>query len=184
MRNPATVISFLALATLPSLAMAGNGSSLSETETAYTGAQILVGDRDVTFETTGAGKYAEGDQDRYAFFSGNTLYVGVEDMEGNALDAIVEFFWFESSIDRGSDFYVAVVKARTTPHVSEGWCLAVDYAPVLRVEAETDISGGTQGFRWDWSLPFENYGMESYGEVTMNTSYGIGASSEGSAIVA
>jgi uncharacterized protein (TIGR03382 family) len=95
----------------------------------------------------------------------------------------VEFFWFESSIDRGSDFYVAVIKARTTPHVSEDWYLEVENNPVLAVEATADISSGTQAFRWDWSLPFENYGIDSYGDATLSTSYGIGGSTEGSAIM-
>ena len=184
------LLCLFALCSLPTLALAdtgentGDDGSISDTETSYSGAQILVGDRDVTFGEIGAGDYANEDQETYAFFSGNTLYVGAEDMEGNALDAIVEFFWFESSIDRGSDFYVAVIKARTTPHVSEDWYLETGDSPVLAVEATADISGGTQAFRWDWSLPFENYGIESYGDATLTTAYGIGASAEGSAIVA
>ncbi len=183
-----TCFTLLGVAALCSTALADTGddtsSSISDTETAYTGAQILVGDRDVTFANVGAGEYANEDQDVYAFFSGNTLYVGAEDAEGNALDAIVEFFWFESSIDRGSDFYVAVIKARTTPHVSEDWYLETGDSPVLAVEATTDISTGVHAFRWDWSLPFENYGIDSYGDATLTTSYGVGLSSEGSAIAA
>ena len=177
----------LALLCLPSLAVADDTedeSSLSDTETSYSGAQILEGDRDVVFGDVGIGAYGAEDQDRYAFFSGNTLYVGVEDLEGNALDAIVEFFWFESSIDRGSDFYVAVIKARTTPNVDEDWYLYTGDEPVLAVEATCDLDPGTQAFRWDWSIPFENYGIDSYGDATLTTSYGIGTKSEGSVIMA
>jgi MYXO-CTERM domain-containing protein len=162
----------------------GNTTGISDTETSYSGAQILEGDRDVTFGEVGAGQYANEEQDTYAFFSGNTMYVGAEDADGNAVDAIVEFFWFESSIDRGSDFYVAVIKARTTPHVSEDWYLETGDSPVLAVEATADISGGTQAFRWDWSIPFDSYGIDSYGDATLTTSYGIGTTNEGSLIVA
>ncbi len=186
MRNALHALILLA-ATFPATAHADDTedeTSLSDTETSYSGAQILEGDRDVTFGDIGTGAYGSEEQDRYAFFSGNTLYVGVEDEYGNALDAIVEFFWFESSIDRGSDFYVAVIKARTTPNVNDDWYLYVGDEPVQSVQATADISGGTQAFRWDWSIPFESYGIDSYGDATLTTSYGIGTSSEGSAIVA
>ena len=66
----------------------------------------------------------------------NTLYVGAEDDYGNGIDGIVEFFWFESSIDRGADFYVAVIKARTTPNVTDDWYLMEDDTkPVQKVSA-------------------------------------------------
>ncbi len=95
---------FAALTLLSTAALA---ESLSDAETSYSGATILVGNEDAWFETytpgpmTRDGKY---EQTEYAFWSGNTLYVGSEDEHGNQVDAIVEFFWFESSIDRGSDF--------------------------------------------------------------------------------
>src|SRR5687767_15475318 len=102
----------------------------------------------------------EYEQTEYSYWSGNTLYAGAEDEHGNGVDAIIEFFWFESSIDRGSDFYVAVIKARTTPNTQDDWYLEVDEDhPVLSVQARTDISRGTSAFRWDWSVPFESYGM-------------------------
>ena len=82
---------------------------LSASETSYTGATILEGDLDVTFQDS---YDVSGNEDTfpYAFFEGNTLYVGNSDDNDNTIDAIVEFFWFESSIDRGTDFYVAVIK--------------------------------------------------------------------------
>jgi uncharacterized protein (TIGR03382 family) len=162
-------------------------SSLSDAQTNYIGAQMLKGDVEVTIGAHYAGDFNrwEYDQTEYAYWSGNTLYIGAEDDEGNGVDAIAEFFWFESSIDRGSDFYVAVIKARTTPNVAEDWYLEVDEDhPVLSVNAKTDITRGTGAFRWDWSVPFENYGMESYGQVTMRSAYGIGANAEGAAMYA
>ncbi len=173
-------------AALTLLSTAAIAESLSDAETSYSGATILVGNEDAWFETytpgpmTRDGKY---EQTEYAFWSGNTLYVGSEDEHGNQVDAIVEFFWFESSIDRGSDFYVAVIKARTTPNVEDEWYLMKDdEKPVLYVDAYTDISRETNAFRWDWSLPFTNYGVDSYGQVTMKSSYGIGGNAEGSAM--
>ena len=135
----------------------------------------------------------------YAFFEGNTLYVGNSDIYENTIDAIVEFFWFQSSIDRGTDFYVAVVKTRATPGHdcyyapwdwargaqcklwADEWTDWGEY-PVLSVEAMTDVEREQGAFRWDWSIPFESYGIDAYGQVTFQNAYGIGASSEGSAM--
>jgi len=139
-------------------------------------------DVDVGSLTDGLGE--EEASDRYAFFSGNTLYAGVEDEDGNTIDMIVEFFWFESSIDRGSDFWVAVVKARTSPNLENGWLLNLADEPILTVHAETMNERSDAGFRWDWSLPFESYGWDSYGNITMETAYGIGSSAEGSMMAA
>jgi hypothetical protein len=173
----------------PLTATAGDTSSgdsgLSEAQTSYTGAVMLEGEVDVVFGGIEVGDMGlEDGQERYAFFTGNTLYFGVEDDSANSVDGIAEFFWFESSIDRGSDFYVAVLKIRTTPNVDEEWYLDVSDQPVNMVRAETDTSRGVGAFRWDWSLPFENYGLDSYGEVTLNSEYGIGGNAEGSAMFA
>lgn len=160
---------------------------LSEAQTSYTGAIMLEGDEYVTLGGYASGDYSpeeKFEQSEYAYFTGNTLYFGASDVEGNSLDGIAEFFWFESSIDRGSDFYVAIIKVRNTPNVDEGWYLEVGDDPVLSVRADTDTSAGVGAFRWDWSVPFENYGMDSYGEVTMKTEYGIGGDAEGSAMYA
>jgi MYXO-CTERM domain-containing protein len=97
---------------------------------------------------------------------------------------IAEFFWFESSIDRGSDFWVAVVKARTSPNLTDGWLLELQDDPILSVQAETMNEDRNAGFRWDWSVPFESYGWDSYGNITLETVYGIGSAAEGSALVA
>jgi MYXO-CTERM domain-containing protein len=159
-------------------------TDITAAETSFKGALMLKGDIDVTFGEITSGVLEDDDNFRYAFFSGNTLYAGVEDREGNTSDMIVEFFWFESSIDRGSDFWVAVVKARTTPNLEEGWKLEVEDSPVLSLHAETYNEMDNSGFRWDWSLPFESYGWDAYGSVTMESSYGLATNAEGAAMVA
>jgi hypothetical protein len=182
------------------LALMGNASAqdLSASETSYTGATILEGDWDVTFQESIAIADSE-DTFPYAFFEGNTLYVGNSDTHENTVDAIVEFFWFQSSIDRGTDFYVAVVKTRATPGHdcyyapwdwargaqcklwADEWSDWGEY-PVLTVEAMTNVEREQGAFRWDWSVPFESYGIDAYGQVTFQNMYGIGAASEGAAM--
>lgn len=177
----AVMLAIFSLSSNPALA----GDDLSAAQTSYTGAVMLRGDNDVTFGSVEIGDLGKDiGQERYAYFTGNTLYFGVEDEEGNSVDGIAEFFWFESSIDRGSDFYVGVIKVRSTPNVGEDWYLDAGGAPANYVRAEADTAAGTGAFRWDWSLPFENYGMDSYGEVTLTNEYGIGTSAEGSAMYA
>jgi len=183
-----------------SLALMGNAAAqdLSDSETSYTGATILEGDWDVTFQESVAIADSE-DTFPYAFFEGNTLYVGNSDTHENTIDAIVEFFWFQSSIDRGTDFYVAVVKTRATPGHdcyyapwdwargaqcklwADEWSDWGEY-PVLTVEAMTDVEREQGAFRWDWSVPFESYGIDAYGQVTFQNMYGIGSVSEGAAM--
>jgi len=161
-----------------------SGTGISDAETSFKGALMLQGEIDVSFDSVTSGVLEDDENFRYAFFSGNTLYAGVEDRHGNTTDMIVEFFWFESSLDRGSDFWVAVVKARTTPNIEEGWLLRVEDEPVLSLHAETYNEMGNSGFRWDWSIPFESYGWDSYGSVTMESSYGLNTNAEGAAMVA
>ena len=45
--------------------------------------------------------------------------------------------------------------------------------------ALTDVEREQGAFRWDWSVPFESYGIDAYGQVTFQNKYGIGESSEG-----
>lgn len=165
-----------------------HANEMTEAPTSYLGAVMLEGGVDVSAGGFGPGPFGRDkyDQSEYAFWSGNTMYAGAEDEFGNGVDAIVEFYWFDSSIDRGSDFYVAVIKARTTPNLGGNWALETDDEdlPVLYVSAETDISRGTGAFRWDWSVPFDNYGIESYGQVNMSASYGASVNGEGSAMAA
>ena len=73
------------------------GSDISASETSYTGATILEGDWDVTLD--GFEPISDSEETfPYAFFEGNTLYVGNSDIYDNTIDAIVEFFWFEKSV--------------------------------------------------------------------------------------
>tara|TARA_R110001592_G_scaffold361584_5_gene672657 strand:+ start:903 stop:2084 length:1182 start_codon:yes stop_codon:yes gene_type:complete len=166
---------------------------LSDPETSYYGASILDGDSEVMFDEV-LNIDQELDPDTYAFFEGSTLYVGNSDDYGNSVDGIIEFFWFQSSIDRGTDFYVAVVKVRATPGSDCPWYLggtecelwADDWQdwgeyPVISVEAITDVSREQGAFRWDWAVPFENYGIDAYGQMSFSNQYGVGGSSQSGA---
>ena len=175
---------------LPILTMLAFGEDISTSETSYTGATILQGDTEVVVTETLNIDY-ETDPNTYAFFEGNSLYVGTTDDNENSVDGIIEFFWFHSSIDRGSDFYVAVIKIRSTPgdncFLSDCHLWADEYQdwgeyPVVGVEAFTDVSREQGAFRWDWAVPFENYGIDAYGQMTFSNQYGIGANAEGSAM--
>lgn len=169
------------------------GTGLGVPETSYVGASILQGDTDVIFNDVLNINY-EADTNTYAFFEGNTLYVGNSDSYGNSVDGIIEFFWFQSSINRGSDFYVAVMKVRATPGRDCPFWLSLnsdcelwaddlfDWGeyPVVSVEALTDVNREQGAFRWDWAVPFENYGIDAYGQVSLSNQYGIGLNAEGS----
>ena len=117
-------------------------NGLSDTQTSYIGANMLEGEVDITFDAASPVNPAEN-PNSYSYFVGNTLYVGNEDSEGNSVDAIIEFFWFQSSIDRGSDFYVGIIKARSTPaHGEETLCNRLERLgnhPVLSVEHSAKI---------------------------------------------
>jgi len=190
---------FLSVIALSSLTFPAYSQDISDSETSYSGATILEGDTDVFFFDFEPINDPDGETDPYAFFEGNTLYAGNSDQYGNTVDAIIEFFWFESSIDRGSDFYVAVIKTRVTPGDDCQWApfswadgvkcrLWTDQwqdwggHPVMSVEAHTDISLEQGAFRWDWSIPFETYGIDAYGQVTLKNEYGLGIESEGAAV--
>ena len=160
---------------------------LSESQTSYIGATMLEGNMDLVFDF--ATPLHPDNDNAYAYFSGNTLYVGNEDDHGNMVDAIIEFFWFESSIDRGSDFYVAIVKARSNPGRElwvEDWA-NYGASPVLSVEALCFACGDSTGpdfngaFRWDWAVPFDDYGIDAYGEIVFTNSYGLGGGADGEA---
>jgi hypothetical protein len=177
---------------LPILTMLAFGEDLSMSETSYNGASILEGDTEVIV-TEALNIDYETDPNNYAFFEGNSLYVGTSDDNGNSVDGIIEFFWFHSSIDRGSDFYVAVIKVRSTPgndcFLSDCHLWADEIQdwgeyPVVGVEAITDVVREQGAFRWDWAVPFENYGIDAYGQITFGNQYGIGANAEGSAMTA
>ena len=156
---------------------------LSDSQTSYIGANMLEGDVDITFAEASPFN-PEENPNSYSYFVGNTLYVGNEDSQGNSVDAIVEFFWFQSSIDRGSDFYVGIIKARSTPAQGEELYVADwnDWGtrPVLSVEAMSEDNRGA--FRWEWSVPFESYGIDAYGQIQVGHQVGFDATAQGSAM--
>jgi hypothetical protein len=170
---------------LLSLSLMGSAfaNGLSDTQTSYIGANMLEGEVDITFGSASPINPAEN-PNSYSYFVGNTLYVGNEDQEGNSVDAIVEFFWFQSSIDRGSDFYVGIIKARSTPAQGEELYVSDwndwETHPVLSVEAKSEDVRGA--FRWEWSVPFESYGIDAYGQIQVGHQVGFGASAQGSAM--
>ena len=87
-----------------------NAAQLAEAQTAYVGARLLCGPDDispncskasrgqVTYDRIEAGDWADDERrERYAFWQGDSLFVGVIDEEGrNNVDAMIEFYWFES----------------------------------------------------------------------------------------
>ncbi|MAA80218.1 MAG: hypothetical protein CL916_13270 [Deltaproteobacteria bacterium] len=158
-------------------------NALSDTQTSYIGANMLEGEVDITFDAASSVNPAEN-PNSYSYFVGNTLYVGNEDSEGNSVDAIMEFFWFQSSIDRGSDFYVGIIKARSTPAMGQELYVGDwndwDTQPVLSVEALSEDTRGA--FRWEWSVPFESYGIDAYGQIQVGHQVGFGATAQGSAM--
>ncbi len=184
-----------------------NASQLSETQTSYNGARLLCGPDaaspncskaargQVIFERMGEGLYADHDaRDRYAFWEGDSLFVGVVDEEGgNRVDAIAEFYWFESSVERGSDFYVVVLKVAAAPAPTTTWRIATppsiidqalirDIGPTQRVRAQADRSGMFGAIRWDWSVPFQNYRWEPERTIEVEQSYTAGMNAEGTAM--
>jgi hypothetical protein len=175
-------------------------NALVEAETSYRGAQILRGglslddeQTDISIGRTVVG--SEGDPAHTKIvgkFIGNTLNAEARDEEGNTILFNAEFYWFESSVPRGSDFFVAVVKAVNSPNRAEKWVLEhsangtwdfvrPDHGPVLQLRAETDPQLSHGGFRFDWSIPKDDYGVDQVGEVTMTAAYGAGLKGEGSA---
>jgi hypothetical protein len=168
---------------------------LSDTQTSYIGAHLLDGDVEVRIGGLEAGIHGEREGDeRYQFWQGNSLFTGVVDMEtGNRLDAVAEFYWFESSLPRNSDFYVVVLKVTASPAANSQWRIATppsaadqivgrEIGPAQRVQASVDPSGDEGAIRWDWSIPFQNYRWEPARVIEVEQSYTAGADIEGGAM--
>jgi MYXO-CTERM domain-containing protein len=164
-----------------------NAQDLSETQTAFTGARLLRGDEQVRFARLEPGLYEDDlGRDRYAFWEGHSLFAGViDDESGNRIDAVAEFYWFESSVPRDSDFYVVVLKVAAAPTPSTSWNIATtpslvddllfrDIGPVQRVRASMDRTGQFGAIRWDWSVPFQNYRWEPYRTIEVEQEYTAG----------
>lgn len=177
-----------------------SATALAEAETSYRGALLLRGgesldDQDVDVVMGGVTAGVAGipeDMRITGRFVGNTLMAEARDNDGNTIALIAEFYWFESSIPRGSDFFVGVVKAINSPNRADKWVLehsAVgptdsvrpDRGPVLKLTADTNPDLTYGGFRADWSIPFHDVHIDQVGEVAMSATYGVGAKGEGSA---
>ncbi len=164
----------------------------SETGTNFQGARILKGNEDVVVQgAVEAGLYPDADGvTRYQQWQGSTLYFGVSDAEsGNQVAGIAEFFWFESSIPRGSDFYAVHLKVKSSPNVQDDWLLSktdgwfddwvaqwTDDGPSQHVKLAMEPGGAHGAVRWDFSVPFENYKWEPVKTMQVAESYGAGYS--------
>ncbi|MCA9581715.1 MAG: hypothetical protein KC416_07960 [Myxococcales bacterium] len=184
---------------IPEAKVTPKANNLVEAETTYRGALILRGgesfedpDTDISMGSVSVGSSGDKNAQIVGRFIGNTLNAEAKDDNGNNVLFNAEFYWFESSIDRGSDFFVAVVKAVNSPNRAEKWVLEhsasgptdiirPDHGPVLQLRAETDPQLNNGGFRFDWSIPKDDYGIEEVGSVQMNAVYGVGLKGEGSA---
>ncbi len=170
-------------------------SVLSETETAYSGALLMSNGTNIQLGALTEGRYDDlEDRERYLFWQGDSLFLGVIDtVDNNRLDVVAEFYWFESSLPRNSDFYVIVLKVTAAPSANTEWRIATppsitdsllfrDIGSVHRVEAAVDRSGDFGAIRWDWSVPFQNYRWEPERVIEVEQEYAAGAHLEGSAM--
>ena len=170
-------------------------TDLSETETSYAGARLLSPEREIRLGAITSGRYGdEAERDRFLFWQGDSLFLGVIDTdEDNRLDVVAEFYWFESSLPRNSDFYVIVLKVTAAPSANTEWRIATppsltdsvlfrDIGAVHRVEASLDRTGESGAIRWDWSLPFQNYRWEPERVIEVEQEYAAGVHLEGSAM--
>ena len=168
----------------------------SDSGTNFQGARILKGDEDVVvMKDALPGIYDDTDSDRYNYWEGSTLYFGVSnDDTGNNVDAIAEFYWFESSIPRGSDFYVMQLKVKSSPNTWDNWKLAHnpnfideyiffwnDVQPSQHVDIAVEEGGAHGSLRWDFSVPFETYKWEPVKVMQIHESFGAGYSVEAGA---
>jgi hypothetical protein len=163
-----------------------DGEELSMSQTSYTGARLLKGTENVQVGAIGVGPYDDFDsRDRYSYWQGDTHFAGVEDPQtGNKVDIVTEWFWFESSIPRNSDFYVGVIKVKSSPNPVDDWYLKEengwygnimwpdDVVQLLRVEM--DSTGVAGGIRWDWSVPFDTYSWEPEKNIEVASGYSAG----------
>jgi len=169
----------------------------SDTGTNFKGARILKGGEDVVVQgNIGIGSYEDSEtQSRYGYWQGSTYYFGVDDSESeNAVAGIAEFFWFESSIPRGSDFYVMHLKVKSSPNPWDKWVLAkepnfvedyiffwTDIQPSQHVDVFMEPGGAHGALRWDFCVPFETYKWEPVKTMQISESYGAGYSLNGDA---
>ena len=166
----------------------------SDTGTNFQGARILEGNVDVVLEGgPWVGDSGDEQSTRYANWQGSTLFFGAQHHEtGNKVDAIAEFYWFESSIPRGSDFYVMQIKVKSSPDTWEDWGVADeanfwsdlqfwnDINPAQSLSVAMEDGGQHGSLRWDWCVPFDTYEYEPLKVMQLQESYGAGYTLDGS----
>ena len=165
----------------------------SDSGTNFQGARILEGNVDVVMESGPfAGLAEDTESTRYANWQGSTLFFGAQHHEtGNKVDGIAEFYWFESSIPRGSDFYVMQIKIKSSPDTWEDWGVADeanfwsdlqfwnDINPAQQLDVFMELGGDHGSLRWDWCVPFDTYEYEPLKVMQLQESYGAGYSLNG-----
>ena len=169
-------------------------SGISATDTSFVGARILKEGTEIWGGDPYAGIYDDVDTQSYGFWQGDTLFFGAENEEtGNTVDGVAEIYWFESSIPKSSDFYVMVLKVKSSPNIIDDWQLSqednwlgefmYDILPAQHVDVGMKNSGEAGAIRWDWSVPFQNYKWEPVKTINIEQSYSAGydASASGGA---
>ena len=160
-------------------------SQISETETSFIGARILQQGTEVLGGDAYIGIYEDYDTQTYGFWQGDTLFFGAEnEVTGNTVDGVAEFYWFESSIPKSADFYVMVLKVKSSPNIIDDWQLAqednwlgeflYDILPAQYVDVSMADAGESGAIRWDWSVPFQNYKWEPVKTINIKQSYSAG----------
>tara|TARA_Y100001938_G_scaffold65315_1_gene90826 strand:- start:234 stop:1913 length:1680 start_codon:yes stop_codon:yes gene_type:complete len=160
-------------------------SQISETETSFIGARILQQGTEVIGGDAYTGIYEDYDTQTYGFWQGDTLFFGAEnEATGNTVDGVAEFYWFESSIPKSADFYVMVLKVKSSPNIIDDWQLAQEdnwlgeflynILPAQYVDVSMKNSGEAGAIRWDWSVPFQNYKWEPVKTINIKQSYSAG----------
>jgi len=160
-------------------------SEVSETDTSFVGARILKEGAEVSGGEPYTGIYEDIETQSYGFWQGDTLFFGADnEVTGNTVDGVAEFYWFESSIPKSADFYVMVLKVKSSPNIINDWQLAqednwlgeflYDILPAQYVDVKMKNSGEAGAIRWDWSVPFQNYKWEPIKTINIQQSYSAG----------
>jgi len=163
--------------------IAAETEQLSMSQSTYIGAKILEGQDNVSTGSIIVGPYEDADNTRYKYWQGNTLFAGVVNQEtGNSVDLVAEIYWFKSSIPRNADFYVMVIKVKSSPNPEDGWILKEGngWMPpwpedvVQELDVHMDPSGANGAIRWDWSVPFDSYSWEPMKTIEVESGYSAG----------
>ena len=190
--HASTLLLAAAVFLLPGVTMAEEGVStpigLSDSETSYKGARVLRYNVELFGGDAVPGYYADEEGDmvtRYSYWQGDTLFFGAVNQETqNTIDGVAEFYWFESSVPKSSDFYVMVVKVKSSPNAVDDWQLTqedgwlgelmYDIDPCQRLNVKMAEQGSAGSIRWDWSVPFQNYQWEPVKTIEIEEGYSAG----------